>query len=144
MLSANLLHRLQPSRVSLRPKPLRRAYGFRLFLCGVLLTIQGVGFHLSIAQESKPPSTVSLFDGESLKDWEFDADHWHVENNAIVGQIPKGQRLNKNTWMIWRGGKLNDFDLQLQFKLTGAPTANSGIQIRCQATKPRSRFRLPS
>ncbi|QDV22515.1 PVC-type heme-binding CxxCH protein [Aureliella helgolandensis] len=74
----------------------------------------------------------SLFDGRSLNGWEHDADHWRVENGAIVGEIPKGQSLKKNTWIVWRGGELQDFDLRLQVKLTGAASANSGIQIRCQ------------
>ena len=35
--------------------------------------------------------------------------------------------------MLFRsGGKLKDFELNLQFKLTGDPAANSGIQIRAQ------------
>lgn len=75
---------------------------------------------------------VSLFDGQKLSGWEGDADHWRVENGAIVGEIPKGQSLNKNTWLVWRGGELADFELNLQCKLTGLPAANSGIQFRCQ------------
>ena len=76
--------------------------------------------------------TSSLFDGQSLDDWEFDSDYWRAENGAIVGEIPTGQTLNKNTWMVWRGGEIRDFDLRLQVKLTGAAAANSGIQFRCQ------------
>lgn len=76
--------------------------------------------------------TSSLFDGQSLSDWEFDSDYWRVKNGTIVGEIPAGQTLNKNTWMVWRGGTIRDFDLRLQVKLTGAPAANSGIQFRCQ------------
>ncbi len=76
--------------------------------------------------------TIKLFDGKSLDSWEGDPAHWRVENDAIVGVIPAGQTLNKNTWLVWRGGELADFDLRLQMKLTGAPSANSGIQFRCQ------------
>ena len=79
--------------------------------------------------EAKP---LPLFDGTTLKDWEGDLKHWRVEAGAIVGEIPKGQSLGKNTWLVWRGGELSDFDLTLQFKLTGLPAANSGIQFRCQ------------
>ena len=76
--------------------------------------------------------TSNLFDGRSLNGWEFDSDYWRIVNGAIVGEIPQGQTLNKNTWMVWRGGELRDFDLRLQVKLTGASAANSGIQFRCQ------------
>ncbi|QEF98304.1 hypothetical protein Mal15_23560 [Stieleria maiorica] len=78
-----------------------------------------------------------LFDGKTLDDWQFDGKHWRVEDGSIVGEIPKGQTLRENTWMIWSGGELKDFDLRLQVKLTGAPQANSGIQFRAQATDPR-------
>lgn len=50
-----------------------------------------------------------------------------------MGEIPKSERLRKNNWLIWEGGELRDFELRVQFRLTGAPGANSGIQIRCQA-----------
>ncbi len=74
-----------------------------------------------------------LFDGHTLKGWDGDLNYWRVENGAIVGEIPKGQSLNKNTWLIWKDGTLGDFDLRVQVKLTGLPAANSGIQFRCQA-----------
>ncbi len=76
--------------------------------------------------------SLSLFDGQSLNGWEGDTNHWRVENGSIVGEIPQGQSLNKNTWLVWRGGELADFELNLQCKLTGLPAANSGIQFRCQ------------
>ncbi len=75
-----------------------------------------------------------LFDGESLNGWEGSSDYWRVENGAIVGEIPEGERLEKNHWLIWKGGDVDDFELQLQFRLSGNPRANSGIQFRCQAT----------
>ena len=74
----------------------------------------------------------ALFDGRTLDGWEGDLNYWRVEDSVIVGEIPKGQMLRKNTWLVWRGGELVDFDLRLQVRLTGAPRANSGIQIRCQ------------
>jgi putative membrane-bound dehydrogenase-like protein len=83
-----------------------------------------------IAQPGHQP--VQLFDGATLTGWEGDRKYWRVEGGAIVGEIPKGQSLGKNTWLVWRGGELADFDLRLQFKLSGLPAANSGIQFRCQ------------
>ena len=74
-----------------------------------------------------------LFNGRDLSGWEGDTAHWRVEDGAIIGEIARGQTLRKNTWLIWRGGRLSDFDLRVQVKLTGLPAANSGIQFRCQA-----------
>ena len=90
----------------------------------------------ALSQDADSHGTVRLFDGKSLSGWDFDADHWRVENGAIVGEIPRGTTLNKNTWIVWKGGELRDFDLRLQFKLSGLAAANSGIQIRCQADNP--------
>lgn len=88
-------------------------------------------FYLSNA--SAQQRTSPLFDGRSLNDWEYDLQHWRIENGAIVGEIPEGENLRKNTWIIWRGGELKDFDFRVRVKLTGAAAANSGIQFRCQA-----------
>ena len=77
-----------------------------------------------------------LFDGRSLSGWNGDPQHWRVEDGVIVGEIPPGQRLRRNHWLIWEGGTLKDFELRLQFKLNGAAGANSGIQVRCQAESP--------
>lgn len=76
--------------------------------------------------------SVSLFDGETLSGFEADPNHWSVVDGAIVGEIKPGTRLNKNTWLVWKEGELVDFELRFQFRLTGAPGANSGVQIRCQ------------
>jgi putative membrane-bound dehydrogenase-like protein len=105
-------------------------------LARLLLVLHCVAYANGYAQDADGSSAVQLFDGRSLTGWEFDPEHWRVEQGAIVGEIPPGQQLNRNTWMIWRGGELRDFELRLQFRLTGAAAANSGIQIRCQAQDP--------
>ncbi|MBT7771260.1 MAG: DUF1080 domain-containing protein, partial [Rhodospirillales bacterium] len=62
-----------------------------------------------------------MFDGRTLTGWKGDPQHWRVEAGAIVGEIPKSERLRKNNWLIWEGGELRDFELRVQFRLTGAP-----------------------
>ena len=76
----------------------------------------------------------SLFDGKSLNGWEGSSEYWRVEEGSIIGEISEGERLEKNHWLIWRGGDVANFELRLQFRLSGNPRANSGIQFRCQAT----------
>lgn len=95
-----------------------------------LLTILQFLMPVAMGQETEKP--LRLFDGSTLKGWEGDTKYWRVDSGAIVGEIPKEQSLNKNTWLVWRGGELADFDLTVKFKLTGLPAANSGIQFRCQ------------
>ena len=68
-----------------------------------------------------------IFDGKSLAGWDGDPKFWRVENGAIVGQTTTDKQPEQNTFLIWRGGSPADFELKLQFKLTGF---NSGIQFR--------------
>lgn len=69
----------------------------------------------------------SLFDGKSLHGWAGNPDHWSVKNGAIVGENTKEKPTKGNTFLIWKGGKLKDFDLTLDCKIDAG---NSGIQYR--------------
>ncbi len=68
-----------------------------------------------------------IFDGKTLNGWEGDTKFWRVENGTIVGQTATDKQPEQNTFLIWRGGSPADFELKLDYKLTGY---NSGIQIR--------------
>ncbi|HEY5311763.1 MAG TPA: DUF1080 domain-containing protein, partial [Pirellulales bacterium] len=70
---------------------------------------------------------VSIFDGESLKDWDGNPDFWRVEDGTITGQTTADKPTKGNTFIIWRGGQLGDFELKVDFKLTNH---NSGVQYR--------------
>jgi hypothetical protein len=75
----------------------------------------------------KPPSGfVSVFNGKDLVGWEGDAKFWSVEDGALTG-VADG-KLKFNSFLTWRGGKLKNFDLRVQVKVT--PKGNSGIQYR--------------
>lgn len=69
----------------------------------------------------------SLFDGRTMAGWDGDPDFWKVEDGALVGQTTAQHQPKQNTFLIWRGGQPGDFELRLDFKLTGW---NSGIQFR--------------
>ncbi|MBI4903122.1 MAG: DUF1080 domain-containing protein [Acidobacteria bacterium] len=68
-----------------------------------------------------------MFDGKSLKGWDGDAAYWRVENGVIVGETTAANPLKQNTFLIYRASKPADFELKLDYKLSGH---NSGIQIR--------------
>jgi 3-keto-disaccharide hydrolase len=68
-----------------------------------------------------------IFDGKSLSGWDGDPEFWRVENGEIVGQTTTEKQPKQNTFLIWRGGSPADFELKLEFRLTGF---NSGIQFR--------------
>jgi 3-keto-disaccharide hydrolase len=71
-----------------------------------------------------------IFDGQSLKGWDCDADFWRVDNGVIVGETRADHQPKQNIFCIWRDGKPADFELKLQYRLSGADTGNSGIQYR--------------
>ncbi|MBL9117082.1 MAG: DUF1080 domain-containing protein [Verrucomicrobiaceae bacterium] len=73
----------------------------------------------------------SLFDGTTLTHWSGKPEHWRVEDGAITGEIPSGQMLKGNEWIFW-DGEVHDFDFKTEFRISGGPSANSGIQFRCQ------------
>ena len=68
---------------------------------------------------------VPIFDGKTLEGWEGDLTFWRAENGAIVGETTAEKVVKVNNFLIWRGGKLKDFELKVEFRLSGT---NSGIQ----------------
>lgn len=71
-----------------------------------------------------------IFDGKSLAGWDCDTDFWRVEDGAIVGESKLDHQPKQNIFCIWRGGQPADFELRLQYRLTGVNDGNSGIQYR--------------
>jgi hypothetical protein len=69
----------------------------------------------------------SIFDGKTLNGWDGDPRFWRVENGEIVGETSPTNIVKLNNFLIWRGGTLKDFELKLDFRITGT---NSGIQYR--------------
>lgn len=88
---------------------------------------------------------VSLFDGQSLKDWDGDPTVWHVENGSIVGRATAEHPV-PNTYLSYHGTTAHDFDLKLEVKVEKG--GGTGIQYRSQTgipwqSKPRSGTTLP-
>jgi hypothetical protein len=69
----------------------------------------------------------ALFNGKDLEGWDGNPLHWSVEDGAIVGVNTKENPTKGNTFLIWKGGNLKDFDLTLECKID---SGNSGIQYR--------------
>ncbi len=70
---------------------------------------------------------VSLFDGQSLTDWDGNPKFWSVEDGAITGRTTPDNPTRGNTFIIWRGGEVGDFELKLEYRIFDG---NSGIQYR--------------
>jgi hypothetical protein len=71
-----------------------------------------------------------IFDGSSLKGWDCDTNFWRVEGEAIVGETTTEKQPPQNIFCIWRDGKPADFELKMDYRLSGADTGNSGVQYR--------------
>jgi putative membrane-bound dehydrogenase-like protein len=76
-------------------------------------------------------SPAVLFNGSTLDGWQSTPSHWRVEDGAITGEIKAGTSLNHNEWIYWKD-EVHDFELELEYRITGGPSTNSGVQIRCQ------------
>jgi putative membrane-bound dehydrogenase-like protein len=73
----------------------------------------------------------SIFDGKTFSGWRHTDSHWTIAYGSIVGEIPAGEILRQNLFLFWEG-EVHDFDLRLEFRVTGDPSANSGVQFRSQ------------
>ncbi len=97
----------------------------------VALAIVAV-FGVAAAQKPAAPDDnagfEAIFDGKTLTNWDGEPGYWRVENGTIVGETTPEKALKVNTFLVWRGGTVKDFELKAEFRLT--PSANSGIQYR--------------
>ncbi len=80
------------------------------------------------AIEGDEAGFTSIFNGKTLDGWEGDSTHWRVENGSLVGEITPETVIRSNTFVVWRGGRPQDFELKLDYRIT--PEGNSGINYR--------------
>lgn len=69
----------------------------------------------------------AIFNGQDLKGWDGDPRFWTAKTGVIRGETTLQALPTGNTFLIWRGGKLKDFELKLQFRIQNG---NSGVQYR--------------
>ena len=67
-----------------------------------------------------------IFNGKDLTNWDGDPKHWSVEDGALTG-VTDGT-LKVNSFIIWRGSTLKNFEMRVQVKIT--KDGNSGLQYR--------------
>lgn len=94
-----------------------------------ILVFSLLGAIAATGQAQESPRSHPLFDGESLEGWHGDKRFWRVEDGSIVGQTTKENPTEANTFLIWQGGDVKDFELKFKFRMEGG---NSGVQIRSQ------------
>ena len=75
-----------------------------------------------------------IFNGHDLKGWDGDPKHWSVKDGAIVGETTAENPLKINSFLVWRQGEVDDFELHCSYRLT-SDWGNSGIQYRSKELK---------
>lgn len=85
-------------------------------------------FAIALGAAQPEPGFQSIFNGVDLSGWDGEPEHWSVQDGAITGVTDEKKPLPYNKFIIWRGGKLKDFELRAKIKLEGSN--NSGIQYR--------------
>jgi GNAT superfamily N-acetyltransferase len=100
---------------------------FRFRLVRPLLVSAMVACLAAASAGAADPAFVPIFDGKSLAGWEGRPEFWRVDDGVIVGQTTPEKPTKGNTFLIWREGLVDDFELVLACRLTGG---NSGIQYR--------------
>jgi Domain of Unknown Function (DUF1080) len=81
---------------------------------------------------------ITIFNGKDLTGWEGLEDYWSVKDGVISGHETKEK--SKQTFLIFTGSKVGDFELHLKYKFA-TPDGNSGIQFRSKVLDPKT-FRV--
>jgi polyhydroxybutyrate depolymerase len=74
-----------------------------------------------------------IFDGTTLSGWSGqDMSFWSVEDGAITGTITPEHAPPMNQYLVYQPSLVDDFELKLEFRLTGSdtPNTNGGFQFR--------------
>jgi len=88
-------------------------------------------FPLRKASENKKTAEAkweSLFNGKNLEGWKGDPKLWSVKDGAICGVTSEEDPLPYNTFLIWKGKPVKNFELTMKLLMLGKN--NSGIQYR--------------
>ena len=74
-----------------------------------------------------------LFNGKDLSGWEGNKALWSVQDGAITGKTTDEKPLKHNTFLVWTGGTVRDFDLTFKYRIE---VGHSGVQYRSKVFPP--------
>ena len=108
-------------------KPTSRFVTFALSLCCLQAAIVAHAADLE-------PGFKSLFNGKDLTGWDGNSKLWSVRDGTIIGVTGSDAdtKINHNTFLVWKGGDVADFELRLSYRIE---KGNSGIQYRSKVTE---------
>ena len=92
-----------------------------------ILTFSFVLLSLAVSGFAQDQGFKSLFNGKDLSGWDGNPKLWSVKDGLVTGQTTADNPTQGNTFLIWRDGTVEDFELRLSYRIVGG---NSGIQYR--------------
>jgi len=96
---------------------------FRLIFSSLCAALLASALHAA-ETEFKP-----IFNGRDLAGWDGDPRFWSVRDGVLRGETTLDKLTMGNTFLLWRGGTLKDFQLKLKFRIRNG---NSGVQYRAR------------
>ena len=100
-------------------------------LPGLPVRVESQGLSGALVFEGEPGFT-RIFNGKDLSGWEGHADIWSVQDGAITGVTKAEPKLTHNTFLVYKGGDVGDFELRLSYRIVNG---NSGIQYRSKVLR---------
>src|SRR5882672_1791756 len=103
------------------------------FAC-LAAVIAPVALSTTVIAAEVEPGFKSLFNGKDLTEWDGNPKLWSVQDGTITGKTGSDAdtKINHNTFLVWKGGDVADFELRLSYKIVGG---NSGIQYRSKVVE---------
>ncbi|MSU23331.1 MAG: DUF1080 domain-containing protein [Opitutus sp.] len=89
-------------------------------------------FTLAASAFAAPAGFKEIFNGKDLTGWKG-LGFWSVKNGVITGQTTAEKPTKGNTFLVYQDAQPANFELRLQFRLTGQNEkswGNSGVQYR--------------
>ncbi len=74
-----------------------------------------------------------LFNGNDLAGWSGDMSLWSAVDGTIVGQTVESKPIAHNTFLVWDGGEVSDFEFRCKVRFDGN---NTGVQYRSELSDP--------
>jgi putative heme-binding domain-containing protein len=74
-----------------------------------------------------------LFNGKDLTGWKGAEGFWSVQSGSIVGETTPEKPTKGNTFLVWQGGEVENFEFRCQVRFQGN---NSGVQYRSTLVDP--------
>lgn len=82
-----------------------------------------ISIHAAEAEDGFKP----IFNGKDLAGWDGDPKFWSVKDGTLHGQTTAENPTKGNTFIIWREGTVDDFELKFSYRIE---KGNSGMQYR--------------